>query len=99
MRMVLMICPTCQLCDEVGLARREPVVDLDDIIVPFKNKTGEGKLHILLIVTSDCPHTVEVVGICLWELGGGEGVVIAEMSVSSTGALEGGRGRGNIIEQ
>ena len=94
-----MICLTCQLCDEVGLATREPIVDLDDIIVPFETKIGEGKLHILLIVTNDCPHTVEVVGVCLWELGGSEGVVIAEMSVSSTGALEGGRRRENIIEQ
>lgn len=87
-----MIRLTCQLCDEIGLVITEAIVDLDDIIVSFETKIGEGDVYVLLIVANDRPHTVKVVGVCPWEHGGSEAIVIAEITTASTGTLEGERG-------
>ena len=49
--------------------------------------------YVLLIVTNDRPHTMEVVGVCPWEHGGSEAIVTAEIFVASTGTLGGERGK------
>ena len=92
MGVVLVNCLTCQLGDEIGLVITEAIIDLDDIIVLFETKIGEGDVYVLLIVTNDRPHTVKVVGVCLWEHGGSEAIVIAEITTATTGTLEGDRG-------
>lgn len=92
MGVVVVNCLTCQLGDEIGLVITEAIIDLDDIIVLFETKIGEGDVYVLLIVTNDRPHTVKVVEVCLWEHGGSKAIVIAEKTTATTGTLEGERG-------
>lgn len=79
---------TCQLCDDIRSINKEAIVDPDDIIVLFETEIGEGKLHISVDVTNDCPYTVEVVWVRLWEVGGGDDVRTAEINIASTRTFE-----------
>ena len=78
------------------LINKEAIEDLDDIIVLFETEIGEGKFHISVDVTNDCPYTVEVVWVHLWEVGGGDDVLTVEINIASAGTF--GRGKQRVEE-
>ena len=75
------------------MINKEAIVDPNDIIVLFETEIGEVKFHISVDFTNNCPYTVEVVWVRLWEVGGGDDVMTAEINIASAGTFGGGKQR------